>query len=72
MGFVRVADLDTCLGLPKMHYRVTSSTFDFVVDKVHKKLSCWDARNLSLVGKITLVKSVKLFYEYDSHSGLGV
>ncbi|KAH1082125.1 hypothetical protein J1N35_021886 [Gossypium stocksii] len=40
--------------------RVTSLTFGFVVDKIHNKLSGWDAKNLSMAGRITLVKLILL------------
>lgn len=39
---------------------VSSTTFDFIVRKVWQKLLGWDARKLSLVGRITLATSVFL------------
>lgn len=39
---------------------MTEGTFNFVVEKVRSKFSAWEARNLSLVGRITLAKSVLL------------
>lgn len=48
------------LGIPLFHSRVRTSTFQFIVDKVQHKLSGYDAKLLSLAGRVTLVKSVLL------------
>ncbi|KAA3467965.1 LINE-1 reverse transcriptase isogeny [Gossypium australe] len=47
-------------GVPLLHERVTSSMLGFIVEKVRRKLQNWDARKLSIVGRITLAKSVLL------------
>lgn len=39
---------------------VTKSTLNFVMDKVRRKLQNWEARKLSLAGRITLAQSVLL------------
>ncbi|KAA3461674.1 LINE-1 reverse transcriptase isogeny [Gossypium australe] len=53
IGFVRVDDLSNYLGMPLFHKRVMTNTFDFVLNE-------WEVRKLSLLGRITLVKSVLL------------
>lgn len=41
-------------------YRVKKRTFQFVIDKVQKKLNGFDVRLLSMAGRVTLAKSVLL------------
>lgn len=48
------------LGMPLFHGRVGKHTFEFVVDKVRKKLNGWDAKRLSMAGHITITKYVLL------------
>ncbi|KAA3477635.1 reverse transcriptase [Gossypium australe] len=55
-----VEDLVDYLGMPLFYTRVTIGTFTFVVDKVRKKLSGWEAKKLSLVGHLTLVRAILL------------
>ncbi|KAA3465045.1 LINE-1 reverse transcriptase isogeny [Gossypium australe] len=55
-----VQNLDFYLGVPLLHNRVTKSTFSFVVDKVRRKFNSWDARKLSIVGRVTLAQFVLL------------
>ncbi|KAA3460126.1 reverse transcriptase [Gossypium australe] len=59
-GFQKVLNLGKYLGVPLLHDRVTKSTLNFVIDKVRSKLQNWDARKLSLAGRITLAQSVLL------------
>ncbi|KAA3471573.1 LINE-1 reverse transcriptase isogeny [Gossypium australe] len=59
-GFHKVLNLGKYLGVPIIHYRVTKSTLNFVIDKARSKLQNWDARKLSLAGRITLAQSVLL------------
>ncbi|KAH1081118.1 hypothetical protein J1N35_020879 [Gossypium stocksii] len=59
-GFQRVHNLGHYLGAPLLHKRVTSSTLQFVVEKVYGKLHNWKARKLSSGGRITLAQSVLL------------
>lgn len=51
-------DLGIYLGIPLLHTRTTKKSFQFIIDKVRNKLTGWDARKLSLVGRITLAQSV--------------
>ncbi|XP_012487975.1 uncharacterized protein LOC105801186 [Gossypium raimondii] len=59
-GFQEVRNLGTYLGVPLLHERITKSTLSFIVDKVRKKLQSWDARKLSIAGRITLAQSILL------------
>lgn len=54
LGFQTVSNLGTYLVVPLFHERVTNSLLRFVVDKVRNKLQHWDARKLSLAGRVTL------------------
>lgn len=45
LGFKQVEDL---------------GTYGFLIDKVRAKLSGWDARKLSMAGRVTLARSVLL------------
>ncbi|KAA3481581.1 Retrovirus-related Pol polyprotein LINE-1 [Gossypium australe] len=60
LGFQRVANLGTYLGVPLFHDRVTNSSLRFVVYKVRAKLQCWDVKQLSIVGRVTLPQSILL------------
>ncbi|KAH1098665.1 hypothetical protein J1N35_015586 [Gossypium stocksii] len=54
LGFQKVQNLGTYLGVPLLYDRITRNTLSFVVDKVRRKLQNWDAMKLSTVGRITL------------------
>ncbi|KAH1082724.1 hypothetical protein J1N35_022485 [Gossypium stocksii] len=59
-GFQEVTNFGHYLGVPLLHDKYTNNTLRFVVDKVHSKLTSWDARQLSFVGKVTLAQSILL------------
>jgi hypothetical protein len=46
------------LGLPLSSSGLKKSDFQFLIDKISNKLSGWNGKNLSMVGRLTLVKSV--------------
>ena len=46
------------LGLPLSTTRLKNVDFQPVVDKVAGKLNTWDGRNMTMAGRLTLVKSV--------------
>lgn len=60
IGFERVDDLGVYLDMPLFHARVGKHSFEFIVDNVRRKLNGWDARRISLAGRITLAKSALL------------
>lgn len=60
LGFQPKDKLGIYLGVPLFHYRVTKGTFQFVVDKVQKKLNGYVAKSLSLTSRVTLAKFVLL------------
>ncbi|WCJ44200.1 RNA-directed DNA polymerase (reverse transcriptase)-related family protein [Euphorbia peplus] len=51
-------DLGKYLGVPLLHTRVQRSTYQYIIDGIHSKLSGWASHTLSLAGRITLAKSV--------------
>ncbi|MBA0629566.1 hypothetical protein Godav_024105, partial [Gossypium davidsonii] len=59
-GFQEVHNLGIYLGVPLLHNWVTKSTLNFVVKKMRHKLQSWEARKLSIAGRITLAQSVLL------------
>ncbi|MBA0730161.1 hypothetical protein Golax_022850, partial [Gossypium laxum] len=59
-GFCQVQNLSSYLGVPLFHEKITNISLRFMVKKVKVKLQGWDARQLSLVGKITLAQLVLL------------
>lgn len=58
LGFQRTEDLRKYLGVPLIHKRVSRHTFRYVIDKASQRLSTWKARNISMAGRTTLVRSV--------------
>lgn len=46
IGFQKVHNLGTYLGMPLFHDRAICSTVRFVVEKVRRKLNNWDAKQL--------------------------
>ncbi|KAA3475427.1 Retrovirus-related Pol polyprotein LINE-1 [Gossypium australe] len=57
-GFQKVQNLGHYLSVPLFHLRMTNGTMHFVVKKVRRKLQSWDAKRLSIVGRITLAQSI--------------
>lgn len=50
--------LDKYLGFPIFRGRQKASDFDFVIDRVARRLASWNGKLLNKAGKITLVKAV--------------
>ncbi|KAL1084814.1 hypothetical protein V6Z11_D08G006800 [Gossypium hirsutum] len=50
--------------MPLFHKKVTCNTFQFVIDKVRRKLNPYHAKLLALAGRVTLAKSVLLAIPY--------
>lgn len=46
------------LSVPSLHERVNKSTYDNLVDKVTQRIGGWEARQSSLMGRTTLLKSM--------------
>lgn len=51
-------DLSKYLGVLILHKKIGRSTCEDLVLKIKNKMNAWDARTLSLDGRITLAKSV--------------
>lgn len=43
------------LGMPLLNDHVNKETFSFTVEKVQNRLTGWEAKNLSLAGRCTLI-----------------
>ncbi|KAE8673707.1 hypothetical protein F3Y22_tig00111774pilonHSYRG00034 [Hibiscus syriacus] len=54
----KVMDFGRYLGVPLLHNRVTTATYQHIIQRVRDKLAGWVARSLSLAGRISLAKSV--------------
>ncbi|KAH1056677.1 hypothetical protein J1N35_034742 [Gossypium stocksii] len=60
LGFCQSDYLETYLGVTLFHKRVTKNTFNFIINKVKRKLDSWNASMLSMAGRVTLVQSILL------------
>ncbi|KAL6203603.1 hypothetical protein ACLB2K_027303 [Fragaria x ananassa] len=52
-------DLGNYLGIPLLHSRVTPDTYKSLVEKVQLRLASWKSHTLSMVGRHTLIQSVR-------------
>lgn len=51
-------DLGKYLGVPILHSRQTKATYEYLVEKVQKRMSSWKAQQLSFVEHVTSNQSV--------------
>lgn len=58
LGMEAVDDLGKYLGVPLLNSRVTKHTFQYIIDRMKRKLATWEVVNLSLAGRITLAQFV--------------
>ncbi|XP_028805357.1 uncharacterized protein LOC114760258 [Neltuma alba] len=58
LGFTPTIDLGKYLGRPIIHKRVTKSTYNGILEKMHSQLSTWKVNTLSFTARSTLVSSV--------------
>lgn len=58
LGFQATNDLGKYLGVPIIHEWVSRRSFQFIMEKVDKRLSNWKANTLSFAGHLTLTKSI--------------
>ncbi|XP_031126953.1 uncharacterized protein LOC116029190 [Ipomoea triloba] len=57
MGIPLSPHLDSYLGIPILNKMVSKQTFNYVIDKMRKKLAMWQADSLSMAGRRVLVQS---------------
>lgn len=57
-GFQVTDDIGKYLGVSIIHECVSKRSFNFIMEKVDKRLSNWKANTLSFAGRLTLTKSV--------------
>ncbi|CAN1175298.1 Putative ribonuclease H protein At1g65750 [Linum perenne] len=51
-------DLGKYLGVPVLHERTSTRTYQGVIDRIEQKLTGWKAKTLSLAGRVTLAQAV--------------
>lgn len=59
-GVQLTTKLGTYLGVPIIHGRVCKSTYQFVVDRVRKRLETWKMKSLSRATRLLLIQSMLL------------
>lgn len=57
LGFNSTDNLGKYLGFPLKHAGVRKHDFDFVLDRVKKKLAGWKANLLSMAGRLVLIQA---------------
>ena len=57
LGYTVTKDLGNYLSMPLLHRRVSTQTYQGILDKMQQRLSGWAASQLSLAGRITLTQS---------------
>ncbi|CAN1177289.1 Putative ribonuclease H protein At1g65750 [Linum perenne] len=57
-GIPLTQDLGKYLGVPVLHNRITSTTYQDIITRLDFKLAGWKAKQLSLAGRVTLALSV--------------
>lgn len=57
LGITCTASLGTYLGVPLIHGRVTKSTYQYLVDRVRRKLTAWKINFLSRAARVTLIQT---------------
>lgn len=60
LGIARTSDLGLYLRVPLLHTPMTKVNFQFLIDRVKKKLSGWKADSLSFAGRVALAQSCLL------------
>ena len=52
-----MTQLITYLGTPIFTTRQRASTYQYIMDNIHKKIKGWQAKYLSVAGRVTLINS---------------
>ncbi|CAN1147561.1 Putative ribonuclease H protein At1g65750 [Linum perenne] len=58
LGFSLTQNLGRYLGVPILHERTSTQTYQGIVDRITQKLMGWKVKSLSLAGRVTLAQSV--------------
>ena len=53
----RTDDFGKYLGAPTINGKVTTATYQEVIERVDRKLASWKAKCLSLAGRVTLIQA---------------
>lgn len=57
-GFTLTKDLGMYLGVPLIHTKFSKRNYQYIIERLSKKLAGWKADSLNLMGRATLVQSV--------------
>ena len=57
LGFQSTPNLGRYLGFPMKHHGASNQDFNFVLEKVKKKLAGWKANLLSMAGRSVLMQA---------------
>ena len=57
LGLPTTDSIGTYLGTPIFTTRRTVSSYQYLVDNIHKRMEGWQAKYLSMVGMATLIKA---------------
>ena len=57
LGFQSTPNLGRYLGFPMKHHEASNQDFNFVLEKVKKKLAGWKANLLSMAGRSVLMQA---------------
>lgn len=66
-SIINCTSLDKYLGFHMLKGRVKKADFNFILDKIHGRLSVWENRLLNMVRQITLAKSVRISIPHLLH-----
>ena len=58
LGVPTINHIGTYLGTPIFTFRRTTSSYQYLADKIRMKIESWQTKYLSMVGRATLIKSV--------------
>lgn len=59
-GFGLLADLRKYLRIPVLHNRQSKSTYEYLLDKIRKRLASWKGQNLAFMERLTWAQQVLL------------
>ena len=64
-----MTQLGSYLGTPIFTTCRQTSAYQYLVDKIHKKIEGWQAKYLSVMGRVTLINSTTIsLYPYPCHA----
>lgn len=58
LGISSCRDFGKYLGVPILTNKGNKRAYNFIIDKLHNKLSSWKSKTLSLASRLTLINSI--------------